>query len=373
MKNRSFLILSLAAVALTSCQINVTTDSSSGKSSSAASSANSSKAVSSTVSSLTSSSTTSSSSQESSSSSAISSVAAHEVRWITPTGAPTLAFYDQGANEDHWISSASPATEVAPAFATDNYDAVVFDGVSALNLISKNSYNYQLASWISGGNFYLVSTKHSALSDYAAGQTVESFVKTGNASRSFLKLAADKWSWSLSDSDVHYEGGVADVKTALVSNPTAYDYYVIAQPVLTVAKKALASQTPAVTLNIVANLQSEWKAAYNQATIPAAALFVNKTSYGKYKDSIDTFIADTQSRQDDAVTDVAKVTTALNAYGDDTAVTKRFGFTSSLVTALQATNQFGILQSGVISDKKAFASDFNTTLGGSAFADSLFL
>ena len=84
-------------------------------------------------------------------------------------------------------------------------------------------------------------------------------------------------------------------------------------------------------------------------------------------------MAITQSRQDDAVNAIDKVTSALNAYGDDTAVTARFGFTSALVSALQPTNQFGILKSGDITDKKAFANDFQTTLGASAFADSLFL
>jgi hypothetical protein len=381
MNKHSFFILPLAAAALASCS-SLPSSSSSGKSISSETKSSSIAQSSSSTEVSSSSTKNSSSSKEASSSSSVSSnsssnssssVDVSDLKWITPTGAPTLAFYDQGSNTANWTSSSSPTTGVVPAFGTSDYDMIVFDGTSGLGVIAKNSYNYQLAQWISGGNFYVVSTKHTSISEFQAGQTIDGFVKTGNASKSFLKLSKDIWKWDYSDTEIAFEDGVAQVKTNLTANPSGHDYYIIAQPVLAAAKKALASQTPAVTLNVVANLQSEWKKAYNQATIPAAALFVNKSSYEKKKDKIDAFMAITQSRQDDAVNAIDKVTSALNAYGDDTAVTARFGFTSALVSALQPTNQFGILKSGDITDKKAFANDFQTTLGASAFADSLFL
>lgn len=294
-----------------------------------------------------------------------------DVKWISPVGSPALAFYDQGKNTN-WTTTADPATGIVPAFATDDVDAIVFDGISGLNLIAKNNRNYQLASWISGGNFYLVSAKHTSLSDFAAGQTIETFVKTGNATRAFEKLAKDKWGWSYADTDLHVEAGVSAVGTALTGNPASFDYFVIAEPVLTAAKTALAKQTPAVSLFEV-SLQDEWKKAYNQATIPAAALFVNKTSYSKNKDSIDVFIKEMQTRQDDAAANATKVSEAIAAYGDETEQKTRFGFTSTLVSNLQKANKFGIFKTGDISDKKSFANDFNVTLGGAAFADSLFL
>jgi hypothetical protein len=284
-----------------------------------------------------------------------------------------LAFYDQGKNAN-WVSSANPQTGVLPAFATDDYDAIVFDGVAGLNVIAKSSYNYQLASWISGGNFYLVSTKHTALTDFAVGQTINSFVQTGNASKAFVQLAKNVWHWNYAEAtDISFETGVSVVGSNLQSNPSGHDYYVIAEPVLTQAKKALASQTPAVTLNVVANLQDEWKKAYNQTSIPAAALFVNKTSYANKKGAIDTFLSETQSRQDDAVSQVSVVSSAVAAYGDETAQKTRFGFTSSLVSALQPSDKFGIFKTGDITDKKAFANGFTNVFGAAAFADSLFL
>jgi hypothetical protein len=307
---------------------------------------------------------------------ATSQSTAKEVTWITPTGAPTLAFYNQGGNSN-WVSSSSPATTVVPAFASNTYDAIVFDGVSGLNILSKNTdYKYKLAQWISGGNFYLVSTKHTTKTEFASEQTVEAFVKTGNASRSFLKLASDQWKWTLSDSNITYDNGVADVKQSLVSNPEGHDYFLLAEPVLTAAKKALKDKS--ITLNVISNLQEDWANAYNQTTIPAAALFVNSDSYSSNKTLIDTFLKETGQRQNDAVDSVSSVVTALNNYGNDTEVTARFGYTSTLVSALQGnatnkTNKFGILKSDAITDKAAFANNFQVTLGGTAFSTDLFL
>ena len=64
----------------------------------------------------------------------------YDVKWVTPVGAPTLAFYDQGENEN-WLSTDSPADVIPGAFVASNYDAIVFDGLTGLNLIKKNSSN----------------------------------------------------------------------------------------------------------------------------------------------------------------------------------------------------------------------------------------
>lgn len=356
MNRHSFLILPLAACALVSCSAHYAADSSSSEKVSSA------NAASSSAQSL-------SSSKTSSSSSSLTSA----LKWVSPVGAPALAFYDQG-NNANWVSTANPQTGVLPAFGTDDYDAIVFDGVAGLNVIAKSSYNYQLASWISGGNFYLVSTKHSALTDFAVGQTIDSFVQTGNASKAFVQLAKNVWNWNYADAtDIAYETGVSVVGSNLVANPSAHDYYVIAEPVLASAKAALSKQTPAVALNVVANLQDEWKKAHNQASIPAAALFVNKTSYATKKSAIDAFLSETQARQDDAVAKVSQVASAVAAYGDETAQKERFGFSSALVSALQPANKFGIFKTEDITDNKAFANGFTGVFGAAAFADSLFL
>lgn len=296
----------------------------------------------------------------------------YEMKWVTPTSTPALAFYDQGKN-DNWVSSSSPATVVIPAFASGTYDAIVFDGVSGLNVIKKNSYGYKMASWISGGNFYLVSTKHTAKTDFAAGQTVTGFVKSGNAAQTFLKLSKDKWNWNYADTDLNFLEGVDKVQAAMLSNSDSRDYWIVADPIYTAVKAALAKKS--VTLNLISDLQADFKSSYNVATIPAAALFVKSSTYSEHKDAVDAFVSETSARVDDSIDNLAKVTDAITAYGTDEEAKTRFGFTAATVTAMQgnAANKFAMLHSGVVSSAKSFANAFASVILGSTFDDSYFL
>ena len=99
------------------------------------------------------------------------------VKWATPTGAPTLAFYPEAENEN-WFSSATPATQVLPHFGDNAYDALVFDGTQALTNIKVNKRNYALAKWISGGTFYVVSTKYQASDTAPENPKVMAFKET---------------------------------------------------------------------------------------------------------------------------------------------------------------------------------------------------
>ncbi|MBO4540947.1 MAG: D-alanyl-D-alanine carboxypeptidase family protein, partial [Bacilli bacterium] len=78
-----------------------------------------------------------------------------------------------------------------------------------------NQRNYQLARWISGGTFYLVSTKHQAGDPFPANATIDAFVKTGNAAQSLLSLAKTAWNWGDIEENCNFESGVADVKANL--------------------------------------------------------------------------------------------------------------------------------------------------------------
>lgn len=299
-----------------------------------------------------------------------------DVTWVTPTGIPTLAFYDQGENAN-WQSFAK-AEEVAKGFATDNVDALVFDGYAGLNNIKNNNRNYVLARWISGGTFYLVSTQHASLDEYETTQTVEAFVKTGNAAQAFLNLAKNHWDWgdlSGADALVNWESGVATVKDTLLSNDKAYDWYLVAQPVLFAVKNALAQK--GTTLNVVANLQTEWADAHDGAKIPAAALFVNKTRYGQHKGAIDKFMEQMDERVGNAIDNPSLAVTALTEYAqkhDDIAA--RFGYQPQIVNALQkdGANAFGLIKKSEVGDLSQIANAFARDLGQAVtFDDSLFL
>ncbi len=295
-----------------------------------------------------------------------------ELTLLTPSGAPTLAFYDMG-DDPNWTST-SDATSIPPALRGNDYDMVVFDGLNGLNVLSQGSSNYKLAKWITGGNFYVVSTTHEAGEAFEGSERILSFNETGTASVAFRKLSSEEWGWDYEDSQVTYLSGVQQVLQTLVSNPGAYDYYVMAEPVLTNAKSQLAAK--GVELEVVYDIQEEWKGAGLGETLPAAALFYNVNSYAEEKEAMDLFLEKTGERIDTAVNNPAEVVSALEAYGEPSEVQARFGYQPSLVTSLQGggKNRFGLISSEAeIGTNREFANSYQEAVGASPYDTSLFL
>ena len=307
-----------------------------------------------------------------------SETAAYDFKWVTPTGAPTLAFYDQGAN-GNWVTASNPSEVVAPSFAANSYDAIVFDGVSGLNLMAKNAKaaNYKLARWINNLGFYVVSRNHTKeeTATWNSTWTINGFVQTGNSSRAFLSLAKSVWGWGDVSNQVTYETGVSQVATNIASN--GYDFYVVADPVYTNLKAKMGDK-----LNLIYDMQEEWGKAHNGNSIPSAALFVNTSLYSAHKTDYEKFLKETDERLNTLVDSPTKAEEALKKYAseNDGAVVSgnyvKFGIAESIVNSLanlQKNNTFGFIKTADAKDKKAVANTFNEALGGAAFSDSLFL
>ncbi len=304
--------------------------------------------------------------------------APYDFKWVTPTGAPTLAFYDQGSNAN-WVSASNPSEIVVPSFAANSYDAIVFDGVSGLNLMTKNAKaaNYKLARWINNLGFYLVSTKHTVEDTKAwdASWTVDAFVQTGNSSRAFVSLATSVWNWSIGEGKITYESGVSQVAANIPTN--GFDFYLVADPVYTTLKGKMGDK-----LHLIYDLQEEWGKAHYGSSIPSAALFVNSSLYSAHQSAYEAFLSETDSRIDTLIDSPSTAQEALEEYAsnNETAVVDgnyvKFGISTSIVSnlaTLQKKNVFGFLKTGVIEDKKAVADSFNKALGGNEFNAGLFL
>jgi hypothetical protein len=302
----------------------------------------------------------------------------YDFKWVTPTGAPTLAFYDQGENEN-WVSTDNPSAIIFPSFSANSYDAIVFDGVSGLNLMTKNAKaaNYKLVRWINSLGFYVVSKTHTLeeTSAWNASWKIDAFVENGNSSRAFLSLAKSVWNWGDVSNQVTFEGGVNQVASNIASG--GYDFYVVADPVYTNLKAKMGDK-----LHLIYDMQKEWGKAHNGSSIPSAALFVNTKLYAKHKNAYDKFIDETDSRLTALVDSPATVKKALEDYSanskDAIAEGKyvKFGIDTSIVSnleTLQSNNALGFLKKEEVKDNKAVANEFNVALGGDAFADSLFL
>lgn len=310
------------------------------------------------------------------------------VSFATPTGAPTLAFYDQADNPD-WFSSSQPASQILPLFSNNNYDAVVFDGSQALTNISANSRDYSLAKWISSGAFYVVSTKHDA--DYVptSKPRVYAFMPQGNISKAFRALAKDAWNWgeygSESDEYVTYGAAVSDVQAALAAMVKAqsveadtYDYYLIADPaysaILAQFKKA------GLTLHSVYDMNAEFQKKYS-CDIPAAAIFVSNANYANKKASIDAWLSGVQNAMDVVATDLDPVIEAVKALDGEDGSNAQFGVSSSALTLVKNRagkdgNPFRYHKTGELdtaAKNAAFANNFQTAIGAKVFAESLFL
>lgn len=302
----------------------------------------------------------------------------YDFKWVSPTGAPTLAFFDQGANEN-WVSASNPSEIIVPSFAANSYDAIVFDGVSGLSLMSKNAKaaNYRLARWINNLGFYLVSLSHTAeeTKTWNSSWTVDAFVQTGNSSRAFLSLASSAWGWGDVSSQVTYETGVSQVASNLASN--GYDFYLLADPVYANLKTKMGDK-----LHLIYDLQEEWGKAHGGNSIPSAALFVNASLYGAHQASYEKFLRETNERLDALIDAPIKAEESLKKYASESSgavingIYVKFGIAESIVNnlaSLQEDNAFGFIKTASEGDKKGVANTFSEALGGTAFPDGLFL
>lgn len=309
----------------------------------------------------------------------------YAVRWLTPVGAPTLAFYDQGANEN-WLSTATPASFMPEAFASSNYDAVVFDGVSGLNLIKKNSDKTKMrfSRWINELGFYVVSRKHTKeeTATWNASWTIDAFVETGNSSKAFMSLAENVFNWKglsstkaeTGSKTVTFEAGVSEVAANVATN--GFDFYVVADPVYTTLKGKMGDN-----LHLIYDLQEEWAKAHDGAKIPSAALFVNSASMSAHPAAMTSFLDATEERIANLIDHPEVAQTALNAYESATKdaendVETRFGIGAGIVSSLptlQANNKLGFKKKSDITDARAYANKFQTALGAAEFDAALFL
>lgn len=301
------------------------------------------------------------------------------VRLLTPTGAPALAFYDQGESEN-WTTGT--AAEIKPQFATANYDALVIDSITGLNVIdAQEEPNYVLASFLTGGNFHLVSAKHEDASAITADSKILSFNYNSLPDQVFRRLAKEAWGWDfdlVQGGNIFYvtENNVSAVASQLIADPEAYDYYFIAEPALTNAETKLKSEKD-VTLNRIYDLRAEWEEYSGQSAIPQAALFMRSEFVEKDQNATLNFLSMVETNLDDAVNNPSKVKTIMDGYGDANAQATRFGFNSNLVQKLQSDgqNRFGMVLKEDIADNRTFVNDFYSYLTGTAgtYGEELFL
>ncbi len=286
---------------------------------------------------------------------------------LTPSGAPTLALYDMGS-EENWDST-SATTTIPAAFHQNGYDAIIFDGVNGLNNLVKNeNENFALARFLTGGNFHLVSlTKESF--DASSPITIFSFGEGNLPDLVFKYLLEEAWNVDLSKLTITYGSeGVQNVGAALQSQ-SDYDYFFIAEPVLTASKNALANKA---TIHEIYDLRAEWEKETGQVAIPQAALFLRKSAYNSQKSDFDSFLEHIDENINNALNNPMEVKKAMDEYSTDSETQQgRWGFSSSLAYNLQKDhkNRFGLIDPEDLSDNQKFVNDFGKILYGEDFVE----
>ena len=298
----------------------------------------------------------------------------YEVNLLSPSGAPTLAIYDKMGSGGKTQTTSVP-TNVAAAFKTADYDALIFDAVSGLAVTKSNTLDWKLATLLTGGNLYLVGigADKTAQSVPTADSYIVSFGKNLLPDLAFQSLESEYWKWSAPVDN--YVAGVSDtlsiLKTGVDSSGTAVDYVVTAQPILKVAQSAGTTD-----LTVVKNLRSEWKAYSGQNAIPQAGLFVRKATYDAHKPAFDAYLSDVETNCATAIDDPSTIADYITAnYPDSTSQSAAFGFPVAMVNAIQgnSANGFAMLKRSDFSSVSGLINDFLTKLGQTTYDSSYFL
>lgn len=304
---------------------------------------------------------------------------------ISPVGAPALAFYDQGNNEN-FVTDSAP-TNVAAELQKSDYDVVIFDSVNGLKMIKRNNLNFALSRIITGGNLYLVSLDHGSVvnknKDPNKDSLIVSFGQGLMTDLVFNKLLDDNWKWDINKENISYVKGVSDLVPVLKTGKYAgkdVDYVLVAQPILYNATKNENNPTSG-KINVFKNIREEWNKFYKVNAIPQAGVFVRKSAVESNKKAFEEFANSLDKRLDNAINNLDVVEAALKSYSEDPMELKsRFGFDTSIVN-VQKGDKYPANGCALLSKEDAEKVDVNAflkiinekTYGSNFFADNLFI
>jgi hypothetical protein len=188
-----------------------------------------------------------------------------KLKILAPTGAPSLAFYEQLASEE--FETNTVPTNIVGSMAKQDYDFIVIDLVSGLNMI-KNGAEYKLSAVLTFGNYYILSLGNDEDKVLDQDDVLVSFGKDLTPDLIFKDLYPNI-------TPKYFVNGVSEVAPVAISgmfNQEVVDYVFIAQPLMqnVLAKNNKAEQ--------YADIQKSFSTKYNIQGIPQAGLFVSNTA-----------------------------------------------------------------------------------------------
>lgn len=204
-----------------------------------------------------------------------------ELKIVTPTGAPAVAFYNYSTSES--FQTNSDPSNIIPMMLNETVDIAVLPTNAGIQAILGKKVNYKIAATITFGNIFIGATGNDDDGIMDADDYIVSFQKGAVPDKIFHYIYGDTL-----DNALHYVSNVQEaakcLKTGknLAEDGNTVDYVVLAEPALT----TVISSTPG--RSVYANLQELYKVKSGNLQIFQASLFVNNKLE---KNAVDTFLA----------------------------------------------------------------------------------
>ncbi len=183
---------------------------------------------------------------------------------IVPDGTPAINLGGVFSESNVKATIVSGPSLLSSAFIKNEYDAIVAPVILGTKLYSLNKSNYRLARIITTGNNYLVSRSGEPITSIedVSGKTVCAYGEN-NTPDFILKQALKSKNI---DCIISYESSVNDVFTnGFLTNK--YDYYLLAEPVISKIKVSLKLDIQVLNLEKVVDVNNYY---------PQAGLFVKE-------------------------------------------------------------------------------------------------
>lgn len=211
---------------------------------------------------------------------------------VVPSGAPSLAFYNELDND---LFSTGDAQSILPELKSETgSDIIVIDTVNGIKALNSGA-EYKLAATITFGNFYIASTGNDDNGIMEDGDCIVVFSQNATPDLVFHYIYG-----SVFDSNLHYVQAVSDASACLIKginiadNQAKVDYVMIAEPALTAALSQNGNA------NIYKDIQAEYAIKSQGLSMIQASVFVSNrlssevvNSYlNKLENTINTLLQD---------------------------------------------------------------------------------
>lgn len=272
---------------------------------------------------------------------------------VTPTGAPSIAFYKEVGNVNFETNS-TPSNIVAMMTSSSDKDIVVIDTVSGIKAIN-NGAPYLLAANITFGNFFIASTGKDDDGIMNEGDKIVLFGQSQTPDLLFHYLYGKSF-----DSNIEYVANATAAAQCLasgknVSTSSEIDYVFLAQPAL----YTILNNTNAPTYgkaSIYKNIQEEYKAKTNNQELVQASVFVRKSDDKDYNKMLKAYLENLNQAIDEAIENPTLVKESMDQISSEE-VASIFQINSNAAKAvLEDNNGLGLGYKKALDNKQSIDS-----------------